>query len=193
MNVGVVWGESRDLFQILHQKQLLVLRGMIAAGLTTAAALSLALARPPRSWLPAPGLEASLSHVSTWCMLPLICLALMIAVMARARFLSADDIDAGSDLERGKKTCGYQSILQNTLEQTVLSTATYIIWSVSMPTAMQVVPASAAVLFVAGRVFFFCGYNRGAPARAFGFGLTFYPTVAMMAGIFGRMAAAASQ
>jgi hypothetical protein len=32
-------------------------------------------------------------------------------------------------------------------------------------------------MFLGGRLAFFAGYANGAPARAFGFAFTFYPTV----------------
>jgi len=35
-------------------------------------------------------------------------------------------------------------------------------------------------MFLVGRLFFFAGYANGAPARAYGFGLTFYPTVLLL-------------
>jgi len=38
----------------------------------------------------------------------------------------------------------------------------------------------AAVLFVTGRILFARGYERGAPGRATGFGLTAYPTFGML-------------
>ena len=41
------------------------------------------------------------------------------------------------------------------------------------------VPA-AALLFALGRVLFVAGYASGAAARAFGFALTFYPTVTLL-------------
>jgi len=37
-----------------------------------------------------------------------------------------------------------------------------------------------AALLVVGRIQFFRGYASGAPSRAAGFGLTFYPTVALL-------------
>jgi len=46
----------------------------------------------------------------------------------------------------------------------------------------------AAILFVFGRILFWRGYARGAPARALGFALTFYPTLAMLLTIGGRLA-----
>ncbi len=36
-----------------------------------------------------------------------------------------------------------------------------------------------ALLFGLGRLLFLLGYHRGAAARAFGFGLSFYPTVGL--------------
>jgi len=44
---------------------------------------------------------------------------------------------------------------------------------------LPVVPA-AAVMFLVGRVSFFAGYAKGAPSRAYGFALTFYPTVVLL-------------
>ena len=41
--------------------------------------------------------------------------------------------------------------------------------------------AAAALLFLIGRILFSRGYERGASARAVGFGLTFYPSVLMLA------------
>jgi len=35
-------------------------------------------------------------------------------------------------------------------------------------------------MFLVGRLFFFAGYANGAPSRAYGFGLTFYPTVMLL-------------
>ena len=45
--------------------------------------------------------------------------------------------------------------------------------------------AGAATLFVIGRVLFWRGYASGAPARALGFALTFYPQVVMLVVIAG--------
>ena len=49
-----------------------------------------------------------------------------------------------------------------------------------MPASWQAVVPVAAILFVIGRIAFAAGYGGGAPARAFGFALTFYPTVVMI-------------
>ena len=49
-----------------------------------------------------------------------------------------------------------------------------------MPQAWQAAVPVAVILFVIGRVLFWRGYAHGAPARALGFALTFYPSVVML-------------
>jgi len=62
-----------------------------------------------------------------------------------------------------------------------------------MPASWQAVIPAAAILFFIGRVLFWRGYARGAPGRALGFALTFYPTVAMLLLIVGRLVVALFQ
>jgi len=71
-------------------------------------------------------------------------------------------------------------VLQNTLEQAVLAVVAYMIWAVVAPLAWLRTIPMAAILFVAGRILFTRGYERGAPGRAMGFGLTAYPTFGML-------------
>jgi MAPEG family len=73
-----------------------------------------------------------------------------------------------------------QALLQNTLEQSCLALPVYIATSIVAPAALLPVVPAAAVMFLVGRLFFFAGYANGAPARAYGFGLTFYPTVLLL-------------
>jgi len=49
-----------------------------------------------------------------------------------------------------------------------------------MPVSWIAAIPAAVVLFVLGRVLFLRGYRGGAPSRAIGFALTFYPTVLML-------------
>jgi hypothetical protein len=42
---------------------------------------------------------------------------------------------------------------------------------------------AAAILFLIGRILFFLGYAEGAASRAFGFALTFYPTLMLLVGV----------
>jgi len=107
-------------------------------------------------------------------------LAASVGLLARHRFFTPDDIDGGG-LNRGtEKAQILQATLQNTLEQTVLSVLVHAMWAVMMPLAwMSAIPA-AAILFLCGRVLFVRGYGGGAPSRALGFALTFYPSVLMI-------------
>jgi len=73
-----------------------------------------------------------------------------------------------------------QALLQNTLEQTVLAFPVYLAASLVFPARFLPMVAAAAALLVVGRIRFFRGYARGAPSRAAGFGLTFYPSVALL-------------
>jgi uncharacterized membrane protein YecN with MAPEG domain len=112
-------------------------------------------------------------------------LAISIGLLARHRFFTPQDIDGGG-LTQGTATATIlQAALQNTLEQTVLAVLTHLAWAVFMPvTWMSAIPAAVA-LFLCGRVLFVRGYRRGAPSRASGFALTFYPSVLMLVLLIG--------
>ncbi|MFN3676813.1 MAG: MAPEG family protein [Sphingomonas pseudosanguinis] len=107
-------------------------------------------------------------------------LAATIGHVAALRFESPADIDAaaggGGDSPR---IAIAQAVLRNTLEQVVLAVPAYIAlaWVVEGSGAM--VPMLAA-LFSIGRTLFWANYARGAVARAFGFALGFYSSVAAL-------------
>ena len=107
-------------------------------------------------------------------------LAISIGLLARHRFFTPEDIDGGG-LSRGSETAKVlQSTLQNTLEQSVLAVLTHLAWSILMPVSwISAIPA-AVLLFLCGRVLFVRGYRGGAPSRAVGFALTYYPSVLML-------------
>lgn len=107
-------------------------------------------------------------------------LAISIGMLARHRFFTPEDIDGGG-LSVGSETANVlQSTLQNTLEQSVVAVLAHLAWSILMPVSwISAIPA-AAFLFVCGRVLFALGYRGGAPSRALGFALTFYPSVLML-------------
>jgi len=118
--------------------------------------------------------------VGTWGMAIVAWLALCIGALARHRFLSDKDID-GSGLTKGSnRAIILQAVLQNTLEQVTLAGFVYGSCAILLPYHwLPVIPASA-LLFSLGRALFFRGYGSGAAARALGFGLTFYPTIALL-------------
>jgi hypothetical protein len=171
----------------LSETQAGVLRGMAAGLGTTLVLLGAAVALTPDAWLPEPGFPAALAHALRWDALVVACLAINIAMLARHRFFTPGDIDGGG-LSTGTPTAHVlQSTLQNTLEQAVLALSTHAIWAAAMPHAWQAAVPAAAVLFLVGRVLFWHGYAHGAPARALGFALTFYPSVAMLLLIGSRL------
>ena len=107
-------------------------------------------------------------------------LGISVGLLARHRFFSPEDIDGGG-LSSGSETANVlQSTLQNTLEQSVLAVLAHLAWSILMPvTWISAIPA-AVFLFLCGRVLFVRGYRGGAPSRALGFALTYYPSVVMV-------------
>lgn len=104
-------------------------------------------------------------------------LAATIGNVARLRFFSPDDI-AGSGSEAASAMVGRaRAVLQNTLEQVVLAVLVHVALAVLVASSVPLIVA-LATLFAIGRLFFWTGYSGGAQARAFGFALTFYPSLA---------------
>ena len=110
-------------------------------------------------------------------MLVVLWLLASIGMLARQRFFNPEDIDGGGLTAGSAQSKVLQSVLQNTLEQAVLAVFVHVAWAAIMPLERMAVLPMAAILFTIGRLFFWCGYHRGAAGRALGFGLTFYPTV----------------
>jgi hypothetical protein len=161
----------------------------MATGLViTLLALTLAVIAPPYAVLPGQETSAVLVHALKWDVLLVVCLTANIAMLARHRFFTPADIDGGGLSEGTSEAQLLQSILQNTLEQSVLALAVHASWAAAMPQTWQAAVPAAAILFVLGRVLFWRGYARGAPARALGFALTFYPSVLMLLLVVGRLA-----
>lgn len=172
---------------MLTKKQQGVLRGMVAGLVATLLAFGLVILVSPAALTPQQSFPATFGHALKWDMLLIGCLAVNIGLLARHRFFTPEDID-GSGLTKGTPQAHVlQSTLQNTLEQTVLGLAVHLIWAVGMPQSWQAVVPVAAILFLVGRILFWRGYARGAPARALGFALTFYPSVVMLLLILGRL------
>ena len=107
-------------------------------------------------------------------------LLLSIGRLARHRFFTPEDIDGGGLSLGTDEARVLQATLQNTIEQTVFAVLVHVIWAVTLPPNWLVAIPAAAILFVIGRILFVRGYAQGAPSRALGFALTFYPSVLML-------------
>jgi len=108
---------------------------------------------------------------------PALSLFVCIARPAKHRFFTPEDINGSALTDGTARAKLLQALLQNTLEQAALAVPVYLSCSFACTARfLGIIPAAAAMFFV-GRVAFFTGYASGAPARAFGFGFTFYPTV----------------
>ncbi len=165
----------------LSEAQRGVLRGMLIAVAVTLVVIPGATLWPPSFLMPLPAFEQRLAATLRWDILVLICLVLAIGLLARHRFFTPADID-GSGLTAGTDRARVlQALLQNTLEQSVIAVLAHLLWTAATPAGWFAAVPAAAVLFVVGRIGFALGYRGGAPARAFGFALTFYPTVLLTA------------
>lgn len=130
-------------------------------------------------------LAARLTLASWAVVLPLTTLLICIARLAKHRFFTPEDIH-GSGLSDGTERAKYlQALLQNTLEQSCLAIPVYIATAMLAPAVCLPVIPAAALMFLVGRLAFFAGYAKGAPARAFGFAFTFYPTALMILWLLG--------
>lgn len=162
-----------------------VLAGMVAGLAVTVVTLGAAIATAPARLRSHDG--APLAFALAWDTLVVACLAINIAMIARHRFFTPQDIDGGGLSDGTPRVRLLQAMLQNTLEQAVLAIGVHLIWASVMPAGWQAAIPAAAVLFAIGRILFWRGYASGAPSRAFGFTLTFYPSVGLLVLIVGRL------
>ncbi len=158
-------------------KQLGVFKGMATAMFVSLITISLAVVYDPFGYASIVDVSQRLVVLGLSLILPTFFLIASIGRLAKFRFFSPEDID-GSGLTQGSSQAGVlQSLLQNTLEQLVITALVYTAWCMLMPVAWLSAVPLCSVVFSLGRIGFFIGYHKGAPARAFGFALTFYSTV----------------
>ena len=127
-------------------------------------------------------LGSRLEILALCALAPSFALAFSIARLARHRFRTPQDLN-GSGLTSGTEQARLlQALLQNTLEQLALALPVYAAWALLAPPHLIAALPVSALLFLIGRGLFFRGYARGAPGRALGFALTFYPTISLLVG-----------
>lgn len=170
----------------LNSNQTGVLRGIIIGAVATLGILLAGVYWNPFGYAGALVLDDRIAVVAIYLTIPAVFLALSIGRLAMRRFLSSKDIDGSGLTVASAQAKLLQALLQNTLEQAVLAAFAYLVWVVVMPPAwLSVVPLSA-IAFGIGRVLYINGYKDGAPARALGFTLCFFPSVAILIVAMGR-------
>lgn len=164
----------------LNIKQKGVLRGMAVGVVIAITLIVVGIVVNPFAYSPGLDLGSRIAVAIQWSLLPAICLAVSVGRLAKHRFFTPEDIDGSSATEGTQHAKVLQSLIQNTLEQSLLAALIYLAWSVMMPANWLSVVPLAAIAFAVGRVLFFVGYGKGAPSRAIGFTLAFYPSVGML-------------
>ena len=156
----------------MARKQILIALGMLAAVGACVAAWRLALGHGPAA---DPGAAERLALAWRWMLGPGLTLLVGIGVTANRRFLSEAAIDGG-EAPAGSAFDINLRYNTNTLEQTGLAAVAWSGLALPLqPRHLTLIPALAG-LFVVGRITFWAGYLFAPWARAFGLGLTFYPT-----------------
>jgi len=148
---------------------------MVAGALVTAIILS-----APSSWFgvtATPDLPARLTYAIHADAVTMLWLLAAVANVARGRFFSPSDIDGGGLAPVSKRISVDIAIVQNTLEQSALASILYPSLACSASGEDFLLIPQLLTLFCIGRLTFWLGYRHGAPWRAFGFAVTFYPTV----------------
>ena len=164
----------------LTDKQRGVLKGMTIGAATSLVVIIAAILLGPALLSPEASAGERLAFALKADAFLALWLGVSIGLLARHRFFTPADIDGGG-LSQGSETAKVlQATLQNTLEQTVLAVLVHLAWATLMPVSWIAAIPAAAILFLSGRVLFVRGYRGGAPSRAVGFALTFYPSMLML-------------
>lgn len=164
-----------------RSEQRRVALGMAGALLTTVCVLGMA-AWTDRAAPPAPFVHR-LQFALRADLFVVIWLAAAIGNVARLRFFSEHDIAASSAGTESRAVRIAGAVLQNTLEQVGLAICTHLI-VVATFDASDTLVAALVCLFATGRMLFWWGYRHGAAGRAFGFALTFYPSILALVAAF---------
>ena len=101
----------------------------------------------------------------------------MIARVGAIRYFSPADIGGAASGTETKEIAVARAALQNTIEQSVLAIIAHSALALTLPANRMAVIIALVGLFVIGRIAYWFGYPKGAAVRAFGFALTFYPTI----------------
>jgi hypothetical protein len=161
----------------LHYEQRGVIRGVILALLFGTVVLLAGYLFVPFPWH---GYANVGERIALALRIDIIVFAWLIAAVANVgtgRFFSRDDIQGAGFYPPSERIAIPVAILQNTLEQTVMAVGAHLILATMLVGQELVLLPLLALLFCVGRAAFWLGYRGGAGQRAFGFALTFYPTL----------------
>jgi hypothetical protein len=161
----------------LDKAQRGVATGMGAAVIFSAIILILAWVFKPWSVPDFSGPAGRIGYVLQAAIVPCLWLLVSVGNVARERFFSPADINGSGLSEASARIRVGAAVLQNTLEQSVLAVGALLSLAATASDAVLVLVWPLVILFSIGRLTFWAGYAHGAPARAFGFGTTFYPTI----------------
>jgi hypothetical protein len=118
-----------------------------------------------------------LAFAAKWLLVPGFVLLAGVGVVSARRFFTADALDGTRTPQSNSLEINLR-YNQNTLEQTMLVAIAWPLLALWLPAGQLGLIPVLAVLFGFGRAAFWIGYLIAPWARAFGFALTFYPTVA---------------
>jgi len=129
----------------------------------------------PTAWGVADRLALAAKAVALAMFPALVAVAVVASQRLNPEYFSGGQVKRDSVLETNAR------FIQNTYEQFLL----FLVGSTAMalyllPVDAEAIPVFAAI-FLTGRVLFWWGYHYNTYVRSFGFGLTFYPTVAIYA------------
>lgn len=158
---------------MFRRKQLLIAGGMMAA---IAVGLIFGLYVDWGAPDPAPtNAGERLAFAARWLLIPGLALFAGVGFTANQRFLKPDAIDGQRKVESNAFEINLRYNL-NTLEQAILAAIAWMGLALVLPVNELAVIPRLAILFGVGRVAFWLGYLYAPWARAFGMGLTAYPT-----------------
>jgi uncharacterized membrane protein YecN with MAPEG domain len=108
----------------------------------------------------------------------------MIARVGAMRYFSSQDIGGVGRNPESVRIAQARAALQNSVEQSLLAIIAHVALALALPSDRMAFVFALICLFVVGRIAFWIGYPKGAAARAFGFALTFYPTIMALLAAF---------
>lgn len=157
----------------MSRKQYLILGGMLTA---IAVCLVFGLYVQWGAPDPLPGsLAERIAFAARWLLVPGLSLFVGIAFTANRRFMMPNAIDGDRRVDNDAFEINLRYNL-NTLEQAVLAAVAWLGLAITLPAEQLGLIARMAVMFGVGRAAFWLGYLYAPWARAFGMGLTSYPT-----------------